>query len=43
MEDAPLTEASFDVSKTKDGYFRITVEGLDGKQAFTIAYFLEDI
>ena len=43
MEDNPLTEASFDVSKTKDGYFRITVEGLDGKQAFTNAYFLEDI
>lgn len=39
----PLNEATFDVSNAKDGYFRITVEDLKGKQAFTNAYFPEDL
>ena len=43
MEDKPLTEAQFNVSNLKDGYFRVTVCGLDGKQAFTNAYFPEDL
>ncbi len=42
MDGEPLTEATFDVD-FKDGYFRLTVTDLKGKQAFTNAYFPEDI
>ena len=41
MEDAPVTEAEFELSN-KHGYFRVTVIGLDGKRAFTNAYYPED-
>lgn len=37
-----ITEASFPVEED-DVYFRITVEGPDGKRAYTNAYFLDEI
>ncbi len=43
IEDGkPLNEAEFTLSKDH-GYFRVTVIGLDGKKAYTSAYFPEDI
>ena len=42
MEDKPLTEAKFEISK-EHGYFRLTVVALDGKRATTNAYFPEDL
>ncbi|MEE1042932.1 MAG: hypothetical protein UH854_03105 [Clostridia bacterium] len=37
-----ITQASFDVGED-DIYFRITVEGPDGRRAYTNAYFIDDI
>jgi len=37
-----ITKACFDVEED-DIYFRITVEGPDGKRAYTNAYFMDDI
>lgn len=37
-----ITEAVFDV-EDDDIYFRITVEGADGKRAYTNAYFMDEI
>ncbi len=43
IEDGtPITEAEFEISKVH-GYFRVTVIGLDGKKAYTSAYYLEDL
>lgn len=39
----PVTEATFDLHDAKHGYFRLTVTDLKGKQAFTNAYFPEDL
>lgn len=39
-EDAPLTEASFEI-KPGDTYIRLTVVDATGKKAFTNAYFLD--
>ena len=42
QEGELVTEAVFDVEED-DGYFRITVEGADGKRAYTNAYFTDEL
>ena len=37
-----ITKACFNVFDD-DGFFRITVEGADGKRAYTNAYFIDEL
>jgi len=41
-EDIPLTEVEFDIVP-EDVYFRITVHGMNGKKAYTSAYFVDKL